>query len=525
MCLSPNTELYYTKDIRTDSGHVRFSTEGKAVDGRVRRALLLASIGRYLVMAINIFTAIIMARLLTPKEYGFSVLGAAVYAIAEAIRDLGSGSYLVRQEKLSAGKIRTTFTVNLIVTLTTATIIMLLTGTIARYYGAPELELYLQVITASYVTGPFVYPTLALMFREMAFGTIAFINVLTALLNAAATIFLAVLGFSYMSFAWAGFISATTAIFLVFHFRRDWSMFRLSLSDWRGVLAFGAYNSATSLVFQMWDYLPFLIFGKLLNAEAVGLWQRAMWVCLFPEKVILTGIGAVALPVFSQRVREGRNLKDSYLSAIEHITAVQWPALILIALLPYPIVSMLLGRQWLGAVPLVHIIAGALLFYFPVGLSYPTLVAVGAIRNMFLLFLMQATVSIAVLWSAATYGLQTAALSLFLTVPFNVLVSVLIARLHVPFRWVELAASMRKSAMLSALSAAGPLLIVIRRGADMSIGPAIVAVILCAVGWLGGLWITRHPLLDELFRARDLPWQSIVARGLSATIRLFISWR
>ena len=175
--------------------------------------------------------------------------------------------------------------------------------------------------------------------------------------------------------------------------------------------------------------------------------------------------------------------------------------------------------------PLVHIIAGALLFYFPVGLSYPTLVAVGAIRTMFLLFLTQATVSIAVLWSAATYGLQTAALSLFLTVPFNVLVSVLIARLHVSYRWVELAASMRKSAMLSALSAAGPLVIVIRSGADMSIGPAIVAVILCAVGWLGGLWITRHPLLDELFRARDLPWQSIVARGLSATIRLFTSWR
>jgi hypothetical protein len=80
--------------------------------------------------------------------------------------------------------------------------------------------------------------------------------------------------------------------------------------------------------------------------------------------------------------------------------------------------------------------------------------------------------------------------------------------------------------MLSVLSAAGPLVIVIRSGADMSIGPAIVAVILCAVGWLGGLWITRHPLLDELFRARDtFLGNPIVAGGLSATIRLFNSWR
>lgn len=78
---------------------------------------------------------------------------------------------------------------------------------------------------------------------------------------------------------------------------------------------------------------------------------------------------------------------------------------------------------------------------------------------------------------------------------------------------------MRKSAASTVLSVAGPLTIVLASGggANLSIGAAILAGAICGVGWLAGLWLTRHPLLYELFRAwAALLRMSLVAKLLSA---------
>src|ERR1700733_12560016 len=94
----------------------------------LRRALLFASGGRYVVMGVNLASATVLARLLTPSEFGISVLGASLLGIAEAIRELGSVAYLVQQKDLTQEKIRTVFTVGLIVTLTMTIVLVMLSG-------------------------------------------------------------------------------------------------------------------------------------------------------------------------------------------------------------------------------------------------------------------------------------------------------------------------------------------------------------------------------------------------------------
>lgn len=71
----------------------------------LRRAILFASVGRYVVMAVNLVSAVVLARLLAPSEYGIAVLGASVLGIAESIRELGSIAYLVQQKELTHEKI------------------------------------------------------------------------------------------------------------------------------------------------------------------------------------------------------------------------------------------------------------------------------------------------------------------------------------------------------------------------------------------------------------------------------------
>lgn len=487
----------------------------------LRRALLFASGGRYAVMVVNLVSTAMIARLLTPAEFGVSVLGTAVLGIAEALRELGSVAYLVQQREITQQKTRTMFTVSLIVTLSMTILLAALSGPLANFYGAPKLAHYIQVVALSYAIAPFAHPVYALLSREMAFDTLAIMDVLTAVLNTVAAVTLVLLGFSYMGLAWAAVISGGTWTLLGFYVRRDFSIYRPSLAEWRGVLAFGAYGSATAVLNRISESLVYLMLGKLLNARAVGLCQRALVLAQFPERVILAGIGAVALPAFSRHARHGRDLKTAYLDAVEHVTAVQWPALILVGALAGPLVALMLGPQWRDVVPIVQIFAASLLFAFPNSLNYPIQVAVGAVRHTVPLAFVQMAVTLGVMSFAAHYGIRAVALSTFITIPFNVGLSVCVVRAHVPFRWREFAGATRKSAVVAALSAVGPLAIVI--GHRGSTGLPIVwvgaAVLLCGVGWIGGLWLTHHPLFRELRRARDWIAGLVTATLYSAGLR------
>src|ERR1700733_9605460 len=116
----------------------------------LRRAFLFASGGRYVVMGVNLASATVLARLLTPSEFGISVLGASILGIAEAIRELGSIAYLVQQKEMTQAKIRTVFTVSLIVTLIMTTVLVMLSGMFGHFYGMPQLARYIQIVAFSY---------------------------------------------------------------------------------------------------------------------------------------------------------------------------------------------------------------------------------------------------------------------------------------------------------------------------------------------------------------------------------------
>jgi len=481
---------------------------------QTRRAFLWASAGRYLVMAINLISTLIMARLLTPGDYGVSVLGGAVLAIAEAVRALGGGSYLIQKADLTPQNIRATFTVSFCVTIGFASMLMLACGPLTRYFDLPALGRYVPAATLGFLAGPIVNTVMALMSREMAFGAVARIGLATAAVNAAVGIGLAAYGFGYMSFAWAGTASAFAGLVLYLRACVDFSIFRPSLRGCRGVIAFGTYDGITALMWQVGQLVPYLILGRVMDATSVGLAQRAVTLCLFPERVILAGVGAVALPAFSQQTREGGRLKNGYLHAIALITVTLWPALILLALLAEPVVAVLLGPNWLAAAPLVQIVSVELLFSFPACLQYPVLVASGHIRQMPPLVLIQSVTSIGILYMGARHGLHATALSLGLVVPLNGLLALLLARFATHFQWRELAHALSGSLLCTLCGAAGPALLVWNRGFAMPLPVAVLAGGLTLAGWAGGLVLTRHPLLGEMLAVAQAGRRKVTNVGL-----------
>jgi O-antigen/teichoic acid export membrane protein len=102
----------------------------------------------------------------------------------------------------------------------------------------------------------------------------------------------------------------------------------------------------------------------VLTFDAAGLYNRALLVCQLPDRVVLGGAIPVILPALAAEVRAGSDLGASYVRAVSFITAVQWPALVVLAILAHPVVLVLLGGQWLSVVPLVQVVALASVLSF-----------------------------------------------------------------------------------------------------------------------------------------------------------------
>lgn len=467
----------------------------------LRRALALTTAERYFALILSFALMSILSRLMTPAEIGISVLAGAVMTVFLSIRDVASSTYLIQKQDLQLDDQQTVFMLQFLFSAAIAGALVGFGPYLGQLFSEPRIVPYLKIAALCIVIESCGGPINALMRRRMDYGNIAIAGIVNAAVGAIATLVLALLGYGYMSFVGGWLVSSivTTLTYMVLW--NDLSMYRPNLKSWREVLQFGCYNGGSSILEKVVDSVPYIFLGRILPIDALALYNRSLTICQLPDKVMFSGVAGVLISAFSNHSRNGGDLKLVYLKSVENITALQWPALALIAIFAHPIVHILLGDQWLATIPLIQIIAIASMFRFSNDLNYPLLIAFGASRDVFLKSLIVLPASALILIVASLWGLHAAAWSAFIYQPFQAVVSILFNRRYVEFSWAELLFALRKAPLLVAASAAGPLAVVYASGTfDLSLSATGLAGILSGMGWLLGIWALNHPLGVEIMR-------------------------
>jgi O-antigen/teichoic acid export membrane protein len=486
--------------------HTRESAAARASrrerSSSIRRALFWTTSERYVGLLLNFVLIVVLSRLLTPGEIGIMQLGWVALMLAEPLRDFGMGSYLVQKRDLDPTDARAAFTFALLFSALPALALFSGAGAVADFYGEPGLRAFLRVVAPTLVLAPFAAVPLALMRREMRFGNLAFINVSCALLNVVTIAALVVLGFGYMSPAWAAWVWSVAFIVLALWVRPDPSPFRFTLHGWRPILSFAGYGMVPQLLQRLVDFLPSLVLGRLISMQALGFFDRATKISELPEKVGTIGVQSLALPGFANQARSGGSLKQAYLSSVEHVAAVQWPGLLLLFLLAEPIVQVLLGAQWTPVVALVRLIALAFLANFSQILSNAVLIAAGHVRDTMLIALLVLPIMTLLFAVASLQGLVAAAASLIAICLVRAAISNAFVCRRLAIGGSEIARPLLRSLAVGAMAMLGPLVIVALNGFDLHVGVAAAIAIGAATvpGWLFGLRLTNHPFGSEIRR-------------------------
>lgn len=485
----------------------------------VRRAVAFSMMDKYLSQVVVIVTTAVMARIMSPAETGIYLTANAVMLMADAMRTFGLTAYIIQEREITRQRVRAAFTVIMLTSCAVGSIVFFGASSIAEFYQTPELGALLMVALISFLAVPFSSPILALLQRDMEFKALACINISAGLAGAIVTVGLAMGGMGAVSYAWGTVASSVLMVALALTVRPEFWIFRPSIAQTRQLLSFGVASSIITVSNLAYDLFPRLAFGRLLGFDAVGLFSRSATISQLPDRILISALQPVVLPALAAHARAGGDAKGGYLRGVGMMSAVQWPALIMLSILADPVVHVLLGHQWVEAAPLVRTMALANMALAPAFLTFPVLVAAGRIHDAVSASLISLPPSFLIAIFAAYFGLQAVVASFLVIAPVQMFVAYIFVRRAIKVTWTDLALAMRQSFWLAVGTAVIPVLVVVFSKTGFSLGwwQTTLALVGGAVGWILTILLVDHPIKLEILGAGHF------LAANTAKIRLFVA--
>ncbi|NYE35528.1 PST family polysaccharide transporter [Nocardioides cavernae] len=344
----------------------------------IGRGVMWAAASNIVMRVGGILVTAVVARILSPEEFGVFAVALAVFVVVTSLAELGMASAVARSAMEPEEIAGTVTSISILVSLGLAAAMALFAGPLAVALGMPAAEDPIRVMSLCLaLTGAFAVPGAQLVrdFRQdrILVGTIAGFVPANAVLVA-----LALAGQGATAFAWSRVVGqiVTGLAFVYFVERRYRPEWRRELVG--PLLRFGLPLALANLI--NWTLLnaDYLVIGRLLTAEQVGVYMIAFNVANWTTAVLGSVLNGVVLPAFGRVADDTAKMVESLVSATRLVALVSFPVACCTAVLAPSLVRTLFGDTWSGAAPVLTVLAvyGAC-FAFTL-LHVNVLVAIGA---------------------------------------------------------------------------------------------------------------------------------------------------
>ena len=471
----------------------------------VRRSLFLSLAERYLSIGLQLILFFVLARLLTPEDIGLYSVAVALIGLAHVLRDFGVPSYLIQEVELTDARIRTAFTLMLLMAFGLFGVAFWVASPVADFYQDKRLQSVLQVMACTFLLIPFSSTALALFRREMHFDVLFRINIVSTVVNFVVALGMAVSGYGFWSMVWSSIAATLTTSALAAWYAKGGFLHRPTLSEWRRVIGFGSQASAAHIVTEVAMKTSDLVAGRVLGFAAVGMLSRAQGIMNLFHRDLMGAVSNVTYPAFARAFRNGENMEDLHRNSTMTAATFAWPFYGFFALFPLEALRIMFGPQWDAAAPLVPIFcaagAVAILWYFTLSM----LVAVGKVQLMMRAEFVIQTFRILVFLACGYFfgTLESFAYGLLVVYMVNILVAYSFKQAAIPFNVRLMVRGLTHTAVVSLLTLAPALLLRIMLDLQIielnMIATLFVAGLLTVVAWLIALWVLKHPLWKDAF--------------------------
>lgn len=304
-------------------------------------------------------STVVLARLLSPEDYGLLGMATVIIGFVELFKDLGLSAATVQKAEINHQQVSTLFWINLVVSWIIALIVVGLAPVVAWFYHEPRLSGITLALAINFVFGGLTVQHQALLQRQMRFTSLAQIDIVSMSVGVIAAIVSAWYGLGYWALVVmqiATVITNAIAVWLICSWRPG---FASKDSAIRSMLAFGGNLTGFRLVNYFSRNLDNLLIGRYWGSQQLGLYAKAYQLVLLPMEQINSPVNSVALPTLSSLQSEPEKYRKYYYKAILLITTLGMPIVGFMFASADKVILLMLGEQWLGVVPIFQFLMPA----------------------------------------------------------------------------------------------------------------------------------------------------------------------
>ena len=386
---------------------VIFGRDSRNLGMRVLKGTTLLVGTRLIVRSFSLINIVILARLLTPHDYGTAALAMAAIGAFAALSDLKLVTALTAIDKVEPAHLNSAFTLGLIRGLLLVGTVFVSADWIAAWMEAPALEDVLRVLSLIFLCSGLSNPAFWMYQRNLDFSKEFGRATLAQALASALTIASAFYFRSYWAIV-VGTVVAAAANMILSYWRIDFRP-RLGLRHWRQMISFGGWLTLEGLALQLNQLAPRLLIPKLLSPAALGLYTIGREAVSLPLDELVQPLRRTFFPSFSAIRNEPNRLRRTVRLAIATVLGITLPVGVGLSILSQQTLLVLVGDQWLAAAIILQVLAPVMAVLLSTSPVIGLTMAMGATRSLFLRTLGLATLAwINVYVGLTTYGFEGA---------------------------------------------------------------------------------------------------------------------
>lgn len=370
------------------------------------KGVLWSSIERFSVQGIQFVIMIIMARLLTPEDYGLVGMLTIFLAVSQSLIDSGFSQALIRKQNRTEVDNSTVFYFNIAVGLALYLLFYIFAPWVADFYGLPELSLVMRVVCLGIIFNSLAVVQRALLTVRIDFKTQAKASLIAAVISGMAGVILAYTGFGVWALVCQQLVNLGINTLLLWIFSKWKPMRAYSWTSFRELFSFGSKLLASGLLDTTYNNIYPIVIGKVFSAGDLGHYTRAQQFSVFPSSNITGILQRVTYPVLCSIQNDIDRLRGVYRKFLKLSAYVVFPLMTGLAAVSFPFIRIVLGEKWMFCAVLLQIICFSMMWY-PIHAINLNLLQVQGRSDLFLrLEIIKKSIGVIILFLTIPLGLK-----------------------------------------------------------------------------------------------------------------------
>ena len=314
---------------------------------------------RLLGQLLQLAATVILARLLSPKEYGLLGMVLVFTGFASFVADMGLGASIIQRSTVTERHLNSVFWLNVATGIALTAVFALAAPLIARFYQEPQLRLLTAAIALSFFLGSLNVVQVALLDKALNFRTKFWIETVSSVASGAVAVVLAFSGAGVWALVGQTLTQAAVRVLMMWSqssWRPAWSF---DFAAIRELMRFSGHLVGFGVVIYWSQNVDKLVIGRWIGSAALGIYSLADKLMRLPIASVTDVTTSVMFPALSFIQDDVESVRRAYLRATRMIALITFPAMVALGVLAEPAILVVYGPKWRGSIVILQLLCFA----------------------------------------------------------------------------------------------------------------------------------------------------------------------